>query len=410
MSQEADSSSFYADKQHAQLLKTFTILSVLAIALILLLASYGLYSIIDRYIIQDAEKDAVNVGQAIFEQESAHMLTTDVEGKKRLFVDPERFPVIDQQMQKYLHPLQMVKIKVFSLDKEIVYSTDHSIIGTKDQGNTKLDDVFKGEVLSTLEKKDEVWDLVGEQRFDVDIVETYLPIREQNNTVIGAFEVYADVSRDRQEIQTVLLSSVGMLATVLLGVFGMLFLLMRRVSLQLATAQKELEKMAVMDGLTGIFNRRYLLLRAEEEFAKVRRFRNRIVSDTISFIMIDIDHFKQINDTYGHLIGDEILREVSHRLKQSLRKYDIVGRYGGEEFLVMLPNTDFPEAKSAAERLWKVVREAPIITSGRPHHITISLGLAYTQEADTNMQGVLKRADEALYKAKKNGRDTIAWL
>jgi diguanylate cyclase (GGDEF)-like protein len=140
--------------------------------------------------------------------------------------------------------------------------------------------------------------------------------------------------------------------------------------------------------------------RFEEEFKKARRLRN-----ILGCIMIDIDHFKSINDKYGHVTGDKVLREISLRLRNSIRSYDVLGRYGGEEFLIVLPDTDFENAKNLAERIRKNIKEKLIADL----QVTISLGITSIQEKDETINDIINRADEALYKAKNSGRDRVEW-
>jgi diguanylate cyclase (GGDEF)-like protein len=190
-----------------------------------------------------------------------------------------------------------------------------------------------------------------------------------------------------------------------------MFVLMRRLTDQLSTAQNELENIAVTDGLTKIYNRGHLIVRAEEEFLKTKRLIEKgMVSTFCGLIMFDVDHFKKINDRYGHPVGDEVLKEVSARLRNSLRKYDILGRYGGEEFLVILPNTSFEDTRVVAERIWRTIRERPFVIADLSINVTASMGIACFDGADNDLDHVLKRADDGLYKAKNEGRDMIAWI
>jgi diguanylate cyclase (GGDEF)-like protein len=162
-----------------------------------------------------------------------------------------------------------------------------------------------------------------------------------------------------------------------------------------------IEKMAITDGLTGLFNRMHLLSRFEQEFKRAKRLKN-----NLGCIMLDIDQFKSINDKYGHLTGDEVLREISLRLRNSIRIYDVLGRYGGEEFLIVLPDTDFENAKSLAERIRNNIKENLIATI----QVTISLGITSISEKDKTINDMINRADEALYKSKNSGRDLVEWL
>ncbi|MCB9134710.1 MAG: diguanylate cyclase [Anaerolineales bacterium] len=165
----------------------------------------------------------------------------------------------------------------------------------------------------------------------------------------------------------------------------------------------EVQQQAITDHLTGILNRRQLFNLGELEFRRARRF-----DRPLSAIMLDIDHFKKINDTYGHAQGDEVLIALAQFLKIQLREFDILGRYGGEEFVIILPGADLNNARNVAYRLRKGVQDRPLvhgITS-----ITVSLGVAELTPAIPNFQALVNKADLAMYEAKRAGRDQVAWL
>ncbi|CCU78625.1 diguanylate cyclase (GGDEF domain) [Halanaerobium saccharolyticum subsp. saccharolyticum DSM 6643] len=161
---------------------------------------------------------------------------------------------------------------------------------------------------------------------------------------------------------------------------------------------RELEKMTITDELTDLFNRRHILDLLEIEIKKASRY-NR----NLSVIMIDIDFFKKVNDNHGHQFGDKVLKILSDILQQNTRNIDFVGRYGGEEFLIILPETDLDQAYLVAEKLRKTVKETQI--SGLESGITISCGAAQFED-DLGHQ-LIKRADDLLYKAKAKGRDRV---
>jgi diguanylate cyclase (GGDEF)-like protein len=124
--------------------------------------------------------------------------------------------------------------------------------------------------------------------------------------------------------------------------------------------------------------------------------------------MLDIDHFKQVNDTYGHKVGDMVLKKLSTLLVETLRNIDISGRIGGEEFAIMLPETDKTQAFDVAERLRKLIETSPItLENGLPIKISVSIGIATLKGDETNIDTLLNIADEALYKAKKSGRNKV---
>ena len=396
-------------KNPSQLLRTFTVFSFFSIISIFFLTYFGIRQIYLKEHIQEAEHDAIGISQAILQHEREILLTSVSNGEKTLSADPKDFAAINKSMRSFLAPLNIVKIKMFSRDRKIVYSTDHAIVGTIDVNNEKLSRALGGEVVSKLEKKDEVSDILGEQRYDIDLVETYLPVKDENNKIIGCFELYLDISRYNESATRALQTSIIIISVLLGVVFGILYFLMRQGMKELSKTQKNLEKLSATDGLTGIFNRRYLFSRIIEEHEKTKReICSKNSKDTVGYIMIDIDGFKNINDTYGHLVGDEILKEVAKRLQISTRKYDVVGRYGGEEFLAILPNSNIDDTKLVAERIWQAIRDKPFIVNESLHRITVSLGIDCSTAEDEDVENFLGRVDAALYKAKKSGRDRIA--
>lgn len=187
---------------------------------------------------------------------------------------------------------------------------------------------------------------------------------------------------------------------------------LEQLSLQAATTinranvYAEILKHATLDALTGFYNRRQLEERIKQEVSSAKRQKRSLCA-----IMIDIDYFKKINDTYGHAAGDLVLKTVSKVIKQQLRDYDTAGRYGGEEFVILLPYTKIEEAKMVAERLRKAVENkkidiSKIVQDKVEINITISLGAAEYQAGDYE-KTVIKNADKALYKAKETGRNKV---
>ncbi len=172
--------------------------------------------------------------------------------------------------------------------------------------------------------------------------------------------------------------------------------------IELKRAKEKLLRMAVTDELTSLFNRRYFMSRLNQEFERVKRYES-----VFTFIMIDIDYFKKINDTHGHLTGDYALRSVSDIMKKSLRLSDTVGRIGGEEFAILLPETDIEYGVEIAERLRKKIDESELVFEGTSVKVTISAGVSNSDSCDASVDSVLQRADMALYRAKENGRNRV---
>lgn len=164
--------------------------------------------------------------------------------------------------------------------------------------------------------------------------------------------------------------------------------------------EDELFHQANTDSLTNISNRRYFMVQAEQEIRRARRF-----GRDLSIIMMDLDRFKWINDNLGHATGDSVLEGVVKASQESLRESDIMGRLGGEEFAVLLPETGLGAAMEAAGRLLEHIAETPIATIKGVVHCTTSLGVAQLKEDDHTVDDLLRRADEALYEAKNSGRN-----
>jgi len=172
-------------------------------------------------------------------------------------------------------------------------------------------------------------------------------------------------------------------------------------AIQNAHYVERVKQLAFLDGLTGIFNRRYFELRIAEEIERARRF-----GGGMAVIMIDIDNFKRLNDEFGHLLGDEVLRQISSIFNQQLRKIDVVCRYGGEEFAILLSQTDAEHALSVAEKLRRTVEGWQF--PGVPRAVTISAGAATFPEYGTTRDELVKAADAGLYVAKQTGRNLVA--
>lgn len=172
---------------------------------------------------------------------------------------------------------------------------------------------------------------------------------------------------------------------------------------------KEIEVKAILaqaheiantDVLTFLPNRRKIIVDLQEEVIRSNRY-----NTSLSISLLDLDHFKNINDTYGHTTGDEALRSVAARLREQIRHPDTIGRYGGEEFLIVLPNSEIKAAEEQAERLCQTIRALQIEANDHLFKVTISIGVAQYKIGHENWEGFLHRADEALYQAKNLGRD-----
>ncbi len=165
---------------------------------------------------------------------------------------------------------------------------------------------------------------------------------------------------------------------------------------------KQVHQLAITDALTGIFNRRHFFELASREFDRARRF-----SRPLALVMCDIDHFKLVNDTYGHLIGDQVLHMVAERFKRYLREVDLLGRYGGEEFVALLAEVDCERGRDVGERLRAAIEAPAFGVEGQEVSVSISVGVADITDCP-NLEILLDRADQALYEAKQTGRNRVS--
>ena len=225
--------------------------------------------------------------------------------------------------------------------------------------------------------------------------------------VRGGISVTIDI-RDIKKIQDTYTYAFITFGCISISVLlGLVFFFTKQLTRQISKTRQQIETLAIEDELTGLFNRRHVLVRFAQEFERAQRLHKEL-----GCMMIDLDHFKEINDTYGHLAGDKILKEASLLLTTSIRAYDIAGRYGGEEFLIVLPDTNFDNTLTLAERTRENIREnlykraEPLL----PKPVTVSIGITSLAVGDTSIDDMLLRADDGLYKAKNDRRDRVAWI
>lgn len=167
--------------------------------------------------------------------------------------------------------------------------------------------------------------------------------------------------------------------------------------------EEELRRLSTLDSLTGLLNRRQFFNLAQQEYERFRRYHR-----PLALIMADIDYFKPVNDQHGHLVGDQVLQQVAETLQRNLRQVDILGRYGGEEFVIVLPETDTATAQALAERLRAAIAQAVVVTAQGAVSVTLSLGVAAISDGHPmSLERLLDSADQMLYQAKQAGRNCV---
>ena len=195
-----------------------------------------------------------------------------------------------------------------------------------------------------------------------------------------------------------LIDSKGLVEHVCLIVYDVTDTAVNKIAQQ--QAHQQLQNLSRTDHLTGLYNRGYWELRLIQEFKRHGRY-----DQPCSLIMLDIDHFKKVNDNYGHTVGDDVIRQVSKAIKEQVRDLDIAGRYGGEEFGIILTNTDANGAATFAERLRMTIEKMVVSSEGQLVKFTISLGIHQLSQDTVDHRAWIEKSDQALYKSKEGGRN-----
>ena len=351
-------------------------------------------SFVDQ-LLKSSETNALRMGN--------HMMHKVLEG-----YDGDEFTVTPN-IQEYIDgtksDFDLWKIKIFSRSGGIIYSTSEEDIGTTNDKPYFHNIVAKGRTYAKIVKKN-TKSLEG-VIVENDVVETYVPMM-RGEVFVGAFEIYSNITVRKRSMDRLIAQFnylIWALTILIIFVVVITILLFKNSMNKRVAFENTLKKMAVTDNLTDVYNRRGFEKLIENEMIRSKRY-NR----DASLLMFDLDHFKRVNDQYGHLVGDEVLIDVSRRCKAIIRKCDIIGRYGGEEFVIFLPEIGRHDVVLAAERLRKTIEQNPISTIAGIIRVTASVGVtSFSGGKGLSVETLIKRADDALYKAKKRGRNQVVY-
>ena len=374
---------------------TYTILGlVILVALgIPALQSKFIYPRFINLIIEKTENDAIRIGRIMM-----RMVLQDCLDETCIITEKTK-AFLDQTTEDYV----LRKVKVFAASGETIYSTIEKDVGKVNNYPYFNEIVAKGKVYTKVVQKDTK--SLEDQVFTDDVVEIYIPILEKGKFV-GAFELYYNIS-DHKESMDAIIARTNLL---LQGLAGIIVIVVLGAAVGLRRGMKDrkifedmLYTLATRDRLTGLYNRGRFLEMLQWTVEKHLRYQ-----ENTSILMFDIDRFKNVNDTYGHQAGDEVLVSVARTCEQVMRKSDMVARYGGEEFVVLLPETEQTGAVKIAEKLRQAVAELLTSCFKGQIGVTISIGVVdFSEVRELSFETVIKRADDRLYKAKKMGRNRV---
>jgi len=299
---------------------------------------------------------------------------------------------IDKKLKVLILDFDIYRIHYFNKNGKVLYSTEKEKIGTFNSHSYFKDIISKGKIHYSIKLKG---NKTSENEVSQkSVVEIYIPIMK-NNSFIGAFELYYDISKSVKEISEYIDLIFKLNLLIFFTILILFFIILYWIS---AKSLKEKELIS-KDYLTNLFNRRYFY-EIIENFIQLSK-RNKT---PISLCMIDIDNFKNINDQYGHSVGDIVLKTFADEVKEIIRQSDILVRFGGEEFLLLLPNTNIDNAEILANKICTHFNK-----SSNEVHFTVSIGISEYKN-NNSIDNLINEADQCLYLAKENGKNQVVKL
>jgi len=398
------------DAKHdpSRLLRLMVTVAVISMIATMILGTMVFHRVYSDHVIDIAEREAMQISKAMIRTERGLLLKPAAQMGEMLSID--RHLELDTRLRAFLDTFAILKINIYTPEWLILYSTDPIQIGRIDYGNDRLNQALAGNSNSELVRKGQFSDLLDEQKFNVDVVETYVPIFDRVGQVVGCVEIYRDVTSYHNEIHSGVFFSMLLLGVILSGVFGFSYLVVRKGTHDLSAALQRLTLLATTDSLCMILNRKTILRRLSEETARLSRVLTDGRQTEFSLILIDIDHFRRLNEAYGVSAGEKVLQQLAQRLQTEMRDYDALGRLGGEEFLVILPDTGLTAAYQTAERFRQLIGAHHFVVDGIEILLTISIGVTVAESRMESPEQLLRRAQQALLRAKSSGRDRVVSL
>ncbi len=388
------------DKNRSPILASVIIHTILWLVIIVAIGmpvfqSHYIYPAFIRQLIENTENEAIRTGN--------HLERTVL--KRYSGVPVHISDEIKADLDNIREDYNLWKIKIFSNSGKVIYSSEEDI-GEINKKSYFHDIVAKGNVYTKVVVKNTK--SLEDQIITSDVVETYIPIMRQGD-FIGAFEIYYNITVRKDSMDDLISRSnslIYMLTFIIIIVVLGTMVGFRKSMQKRQQFEEALFEMANTDKLTGTYSRRRFEELLQLEIERFNRYQN-----NACILLFDIDHFKNVNDTYGHQAGDDVFVALTQICTDTLRKSDILGRYGGDEFIAFLPETDRKKAFRVAERLRRAVDSASIPSSGSTIRVTISIGIAHFKDIDAlSIDRVIKQADDSLYSAKNRGRNQVVCI
>lgn len=391
--------------KNARILNAVLLISLLAVLILPAYTMFFLTPAFTGFLISDTEKRLVRVAERMADS----LLKEEKEISAQSIT-----PYFIRELGHIREAIDVWKVKVFTLDGTIVFSTDPADIGQKSGKDFFGNVISTGRPYSYISPKT----IKGKygQPVEAQIIETYVPVMH-NREVVGVFEIYYDITATIKALDRLTNKAYFVLLGIVLLLLGAVLVsvakarasmraqeaaegevrqqkqLLEEQNRELALLHEQAQELSLRDHLTGLGNRRLMEIHFERAISLAHRY-----GKSLSLIMLDVDFFKKYNDTHGHPAGDAVLRRVASVIQEHLREADAAFRYGGEEFLLLLPETGMDTGLQAAEKLRLAV--------AKDLDVTVSLGVSFYR-AGATAAGMITEADEALYEAKRQGRNRV---
>ena len=399
-----------------RLVRYFSLTSLLGVLIVLAILIYFYRFFAFEALEQHETQDNVAIthifASTIWPNHSAYVKSSSALSKEELQHHPE-VGRIRADVLRQMYGLSVVKVKIYDLNGRTVFSTDLNQIGEDESGDDGFIAAKAGKPVSEIAFENH-FDSFEKVINDRNLISTYIPIRKDDTQPPeGVFEVYSDVTEYVGELERATYRIVGLVLGSLGLLYGFLFAIVRRADQTIQAQSEEVTRahqavlvhQALHDPLTGLPNRASLSERLDSMLRAIQRSGSKC-----AILNIGLDGFKEINDSLGHVVGDQVLLEVSRRLREQFRGADITARMGGDEFVVAISEVDraleIELIVQAVERVQKVMSEQPIEVNGQNLSITASIGVAIFPDDGADVLELLKSADNALSHAKKVGRNS----
>lgn len=395
-----------------RLLRYFTLISLLTMVSSSLVFSTWFSHISSENLINNEERNNVALAKTlsrwIWPEYGSFLTSASKLAKEDLLKHPQLY-TLDKTLMDHTASLGVLKIKIYDLDGYTAYSSDRSQVGASKKGRKSFELARSGQIVSKLAFRDKIYarkELIENRN----VLSSYIPVQYgSSNKIVAVLEIYKDVSLLVQDISLTQKRFVTAVSSGLFILFAILFFVIRHADQIIRCYNQEqqnhtarFEHQAYHDALTGLPNRVLLLDRLEHAMLHAQA-----ENHLIAIMFIDLDRFKAINDSLGHNLGDELLIEISSRIKTCTRPADTVARLAGDEFIVILERLQTVDlAISFAERIINALSK-PVLLGSKKVNCTCSIGISLFPFEDDNSQTLIQKADIAMYNAKQRGRNNF---